>query len=180
MIGAVVGTLAALMSGSRAPEPTTESREHTGARALPAPVPTPTPTRTAASPPPPAPAAPAAAPAPAPIASVARPATELDALPRKELEKRCALRQPQACLACAREVAARDPEKARVYRSLAVSLLDERCFERDAESCEGLAELYRTGTGVEKNEATAATLATRARELCKGKTSSFCEKLGGR
>jgi TPR repeat protein len=65
-----------------------------------------------------------------------------------------------------------------VYRALAVTLLDERCLARDAESCHDLAVLYEKGTGVEQNADTAAALLQRARQLCTGKTSSFCDRLG--
>jgi TPR repeat protein len=108
---------------------------------------------------------------------------ELDRLPVAELERGCALQRPRSCLASARafeggrDVGA-DPKKARVYRALAVSLLDQRCIARDAESCHDLAALYSTGTGVLQNPATARALAERARLLCAGKPTESCRRLG--
>lgn len=174
IVGAGVGALAAFMGGAPVP------REATA------------PARTAEAPPP-TPAAPArpeptitrSAP-PAPPTPPPRPEpSELDAAPVAELERRCALRQARGCLASARAFelgrgVPADPTKARLYRSLAVSLLDERCLGRDPESCSDLAELYSTGAGVVKNEATAGALTERTRELCKGKTTSFCEKLSAK
>lgn len=188
MVGAGVGAVAAFMAGSprpppaapRAPEPRlVVPRASSAAPVAPRePVASSAPAVEA-----PAPTAPPAPSAPPPQAEPKAQPSELDQLPTAELEKRCAFRQPKACLASARAFdsgreVTRDAAKARVYRALAVSLLDERCLARDAESCHDLAGLYQAGSGVEKNPATASALTQRARELCAGKTSSFCERLG--
>jgi TPR repeat protein len=182
VIGASAGTLAAFMAGgphqvrviddpgplARAPESPSPNRE------------------------PAVPSAPSAAAATATVAAPSATAAplaprsgsnELDLLPVAELEKRCAYRQPASCSASARAFASgrgapADAAKARVYRALAVTLLDERCLARDAESCHDLAVLYEKGTGVEQSADTAAALLQRARQLCTGKTSSFCDRLG--
>lgn len=176
ILGAGVGALAAFMGGaprrSEAPAPAEPAPAAKPVQPAPA-----RPERTVAVPPQSAPKAPPPTQKPEP--------SELDAPPVAELEKRCALRQARGCLASARAFelgrgVPADPAKARLYRSLAVSLLDERCLSRDPESCSDLAELYSIGAGVVKNEATASALTERARELCKGKTTSFCEKLSAK
>lgn len=192
IIGAGVGSLAAVMGRapqSRPPAPQLAAPAADEARTASSqapshepvvaptgsPSPAPRPTVSAAGPP-------AAA---GPVPPTPKPAAaDLDGLPRPELERRCAFNQPRACLASARAFDSgrggpADAAKARVYRALAVSLLDERCWSRDPESCHDLAGLYQTGTGMPRNPATATVLTQRARELCAGKTTSFCERLGG-
>jgi len=108
--------------------------------------------------------------------------SELDALPTEELELRCAHRKPDACLAAARahetgRTGPADAAKARLHRSLAVSLLDESCTARQPEACGALAHLYQTGTGVKKSPETADALRERALKLCEGRQDGVCERL---
>jgi len=183
LVGALLGAAAAFMGGApRAPAPgSAPARSPAHAEGAPGeggPVRLPSAVAAATTPSVPASALPAAPSQPAP-------SDELDGLSVAELERRCALRQPRGCLASARAFDTgrgieQDASKARLYRSLAVSLLDERCLGRDAEACHDLGGLYTTGQGVARNPATASALERRARELCAGKTSSFCEKLSVR
>ncbi len=178
LVGAGVGALAAFMGGAPSPRETptparTTSLLPLGEAAPARPEPTTAAPPASARPEPPAPPAPKAEP------------SELTELPVAELERQCALRRARGCLASARAYelgrgVGADPAKARLYRSLAVSLLDERCLGREAEACYDLGELYSTGSGVAKNPETARALTQRARELCAGKTTSFCEKLSAK
>ena len=176
VIGAGVGALAAFMAGGP-DQPLDRDESGTIAKAPDPASPHPAPTAL------PMPSATTAAPSPtAPPPAARADQSELDQLPVAELEQRCAYRQAAACSACARAFAGgrgapADAAKARVYRALAVTLLDERCLARDAESCHDLAVVYEKGTGVEQNADTAAALRQRTRELCTGKTSSFCDRL---
>lgn len=183
ILGSAVGVIAALTEG-------TAPRRGNGVDTSPTPRPVPTRTEPALR----APTAPAesapfepraispignapdAPSAPAPPPSSRPPAPrEAGSAQIAELELGCARRQPAACLAAARaHENTPDPAKARLHRSLAVSLLDERCLARDAESCHELAELYRAGIGVEQNLETASALDARTTQLCAGKTTGFC------
>lgn len=175
IVGAGIGALAAVLAGAPRTPPV-EAPRRAPTREAPAPESVESPRE--------APGASAAKSAPSALPKTPSPSpSELDPLPVAELERRCALRQPKACLASARGFdsggeRAPDAAKARLYRALAVSLLDERCLARDAESCHDLATLYQSGTGVPRNPATATALSQRARELCAGRTTSFCERLG--
>ncbi|MCC6903823.1 MAG: hypothetical protein IT377_32950 [Polyangiaceae bacterium] len=186
--GVVVGTLAALCSGPPAPGPAPTRSDVTPVMAG---GPAPTPERVAARPPPAGPPAaspvPVPTPSPTPTASAPRVAPdegdELDRVSVAELEKRCAFRQPASCSAAARAFEAgrdtrADAAKARLYRSLALSLLDERCVARDAQACHDLSLLHERGLGVKPSPETAGALRRRALELCVGKTSPFCGQLG--
>ena len=189
VFGAFVGTLAALMSGPEARREPPARPDVTGVMAQtsappraqathPPPVGTPAPRAAPAPPPSVAPALGSARALPAPDET-----SELDRLEVAELEKRCAFRQPAACSASARAFeigrgTKADAAKARLYRSLALSLLDERCLARDAEACHELSLLHERGLGVKANPETAAALRRRAAELCTGKTSAFCGRVG--
>jgi hypothetical protein len=135
----------------------------------------------------PPPTASAATPAPEslgaePVAPIATGRNDWDSQSAPELELACSRRRARACLALARAYdlgrgVPSDAGKGRLYRALAVSLLDEQCTARDAESCHLLGALYTSGTGVAKNETTARLLEARAKEICAGKNSELCQRL---
>jgi hypothetical protein len=126
------------------------------------------------------PVAPTLVDAPAPVIEVADGAIAGQPLAATETDEAalsldCARGDPVACLERA-ELADRagDADGAQLHRRLAVQKLVERCAERNGGACARLAELYRSGSGVEQNTATSEALAQRAQQLCRQRPTSGC------
>ncbi len=185
--GAAIGALAALLAkGPAQPAPSP---------AIPTPLPpTASPSELAT-----APALPSGAPPASATVAIATPEAgppeagtagaelepKLDDVPAAQAELGCARRVPRSCLSAAAAYAdgrgvGRDAAKARLYRSLAVSMYDAECTARDPEACRELAAIYASKIVAVPYPGAPEALLARTRELCQGKTSGFCGELGAK
>ncbi len=103
-------------------------------------------------------------------------APTLEVIDVAEAERACARGgAPRDCLTAAQ--ATGDAGRGRLFESLAVSQWTDACIARDPEACHELGKLHEQGIGVPASAQKALGLRQRARELCEGKTSEFCDTL---
>jgi TPR repeat protein len=139
-------------------------------------------------------AAPSAAPAPTPAVSAQAssapasepfpPAEPAIASPA-EFEAAAIACDEKDAGACRRAAAAadlgtvvrKDPERARTFRKVELTIVVRACEKGNVDACLALADRYLRGDGLEQNDRTATALIAHAKEICSRRPEDACKNV---
>jgi TPR repeat protein len=74
-------------------------------------------------------------------------------------------------------VVRKDPERARTFRKVELTIVVRACEKGNVEACLALADRYLRGDGLEQNDRTATALIAHAKELCARRPEDACKNV---
>jgi hypothetical protein len=74
-------------------------------------------------------------------------------------------------------VVRKDPERARTFRKVELTIVVRACEKGGVEACLALADRYLRGDGLEQNDRTATALIAHTRELCTRRPEAACRNV---